>query len=612
MSDLHILVVDDDRAVLQAITTFLSRRGDHCEIASSGADALLLISAHDFDIMLTDISMGEMDGLELTRRVKNLRPQTVCILMSGMGTLVDLIAAMKIGIFDFLDKPFSDIGVLDMVIERAAASRRLVRERDALFTDLQRQNARLEKSLARLHAAYGQLRQQEETLESDLRQAQRVQRKLLPSGFPRLPGVDLFGYFGPCERLGGDFFGTVPLGDDRLAVYLVDVAGHGVSAAMITIILRELMQPRRSHNTRPDVFAEPGRALAFLNQALVDEAFDPPILVTMVYAMINVPTGRVTLAAAGHPPPIVIDGPNHARLLPVAGPVLGLPDAGEFATTEITLHPGDSLLLYSDGVTEARHSTGNDFTPEQLCGILASQHTRRAAPIAFALEEALQSHLNGHAPADDMTFIVISRSAVQETGPGFSTQSASPLMAGSVRVVLPPRIAHTGESNSGSSIHGGWSAATAVIHLTGLTTWRAAPAMRDILAQADSQATGLVHVEMANCQALDSTMLGLLYQFASKLALHRASERVVAQLREMGIYGYFQFSEAAAPEIDTPITVTLEANQAAYAEMILSAHESLMEVSDENKQRFEGVVASFAAKRSASPNPSETVQGNPS
>ena len=314
MSNLHILVVDDEVSTLTLIAAFLGKRGGHCDTAEDGEQALALVQRQDYDIMLTDLSMPGLDGIELTRRVKSLRPQTVCILMSGRGTRLDVIAAMHNGVFDFLDKPFVELAVLAAAVERAAASGRLVRERDALLEDLKNQNAKLETSLARLHTAYGQLRQQEATLASDLRQSQRVQRKLLPAAFPSLEGFELFGYFGPCERLGGDFFGAVPLDDGRLAVYLVDVAGHGVSAAMITIILRELLQPRRLQKTLSELLASPEQALAFLNQSLIEEAFDPPILVTMVYAVIDTRKGTLTVASAGHPPPLFVDGPGHTLL----------------------------------------------------------------------------------------------------------------------------------------------------------------------------------------------------------------------------------------------------------------------------------------------------------
>ena len=106
---------------------------------------------------------------------------------------------------------------------------------------LKKRNEQLESNLAKLYQAYEQLMQHEERQEVDLRQAQHLQQSLLPAGFPQLSGMSLFGYYRPCEWLGGDFFDIVQLDETRLAVYLTDVSGHGVHAAMVTVILRELI-----------------------------------------------------------------------------------------------------------------------------------------------------------------------------------------------------------------------------------------------------------------------------------------------------------------------------------------------------------------------------------
>ena len=596
MNNLHILVVDDEVVILNLIVGYLTKRGYQCETAASGEQALTLVQQRDFDIMLADLTLSGLDGIELTSRVKALRPQTVCILMSGRGSRLDLIAAMQTGVSEFLDKPFSELAVVAMAIERAAVSRRLVRERDALLEDLKNQNAKLETSLARLHTAYGQLRQQEATLASDLRQSQRVQRKLLPAAFPVIEGFELFGYFGPCERLGGDFFGVVPLDDGRLAVYLVDVAGHGVSAAMITIILRELLQPRRLLQARNEILGTPDRALAFLNQALLEEAFNPPILVTMVYAVIDARNGTLTFASAGHPPPLVVDGPGPAHPLFVGGAALGLANSGAYTTATLALKPGDSVLLYSDGVSEARYEGGCEFTHAQLCTALAAQHGKNAAQMGRALEDGLRLHLASHAPADDMTFIVISRSAVSAPGSAPASDHRSPPTTESVRVVLPVTVPQT-KTPAPGVIAGGWSAATCVIRLSGLATWQLAPAMRRLIASAETGGTGPIRIELNDCQSLDSTMLGLLCQFAKKLIIHRPSERVCAQFREMGIFAYLQISDEAAPETDTPLAVTLDASSAASSDLILSAHEALIEASEENRQRFQGVVSTFSSRK---------------
>ncbi len=595
MSKLHILVVDDEISVLRVIETYLSKRGDRCDTAASGEQALSLVQQYDYDIMLADVTMFGLDGIELTRRVKVLRPQTVCILMSGRGSRLDVIAAMQLGVFDFLDKPFSELSVLAVVIERAAASRRLVKERDALLDDLKNQNAKLETSLARLHTAFGQLRLQEATLASDLRQSQRVQRKLLPAAFPTLEGFEVFGYFSPCERLGGDFFNALPLWDGRLAVYLVDVAGHGVSAAMITIIIRELLQPRRLLQTSYEILGAPAKALTFLNHALLEEGFDPPILVTMVYAVIDPKQGTLTVATAGHPPPIHVAGQGLAQSLTVSGPVLGLESSGAFTTAMVKLNPGDSVVLFSDGVSEARYEGGSEFTTARLGATLGTQYGKSAAQVGRVLEDELRLHLEQHAPVDDMTFVVINRAVLREQNDVHLITDRGSIAANSVRVVLPGHIPQA-QITAPGRITGGWSAATCVIRLIGLVTWQVTPAIRRLIVTAETEGTGLIRIELVDCQALDSTMLGFLCQIARKIVLHRPSERVCAQFREMGIFEHFQISEAAAPEMDTPLAVSLNDSPPVYSDLILSAHASLMETSEENRQRFQAVVDALGPK----------------
>ena len=596
MSSLQILVVDDEAPVLAVIAAYLGKRGEKCATAGNGEQALALVARQEFDIMLADLTMAGMDGIELTRRVKQLWPQTVCILMSGRGSRLDIIAAMQTGVFDFLDKPFFDLAVLAMVIERAAASRRLVRERDALLENLKNQNAKLETSLTRLHAAYGQLRLQEATLAADLRQSQRVQRKLLPAAFPPLAGYEVFGYFSPCERLGGDYFNAVPLWDGRLGVYLVDVAGHGVSAAMITVILRELLQPRRLLQSSYEILGTPDRALTFLNQALLEEAFEPPILVTMIYAVLDPKAGTLSMAGAGHPPPLLVSGPGIARALAVSGPVLGMQPTAAFSTTTVTLNPGDSVLLYTDGVSDARFDGGSEFTTARLCEAFAAQHGKSATRVGHAVEDALRLHLADQAAADDMTFIVLGRTAGAGVAGGEQPPSPDRPESESVRVVLPVSVVPLATAAAPGGITAGWSASTCVIRLSGLATWQIAPAIRRLIAKAEAEGTLPIRIELADCQALDSTLLGICYQFAPKIVLHRPSERVRAQFQEMGIWDLFQTSIVATPETDIALDVTLDATPGACSDLILSAHEALMGASEENRLRFKDVVGAFAAK----------------
>jgi serine phosphatase RsbU (regulator of sigma subunit)/anti-anti-sigma regulatory factor len=586
MSDLRVLVVDDEDLILKVMKSFFLRRGDQCEAAANGVEALRLAKDRTFDLILSDISMPGINGLELIRQIKVLQPKAVCILMSGLGTRGDIIAALKIGVFDFIDKPIPDLAALTMVIDRAAESGRLVRERDALLDNLRQQNSKLEYSLLRLHEAFGQLQQQEEALASDLKKAQRVQRKFLPAGFPRLEGYDLFGYYAPCDQLGGDFFGTMPLSDGRLALYLVDVAGHGVSAAMITVTFRELMRARRRSSTDDKLFGEPAEVLQYMNEALLEENFDPPIFVSMVYAVIDPRSGEINVSCAGHPAPILVSGVNEVRGVRAGGTVLGTPSATAYTTTKCTLNPGDSLLFYSDGLPDARNSGEQEFSASRLLQFMGTQHTLTARSVAEKLEQRLQAHLDGMPPSDDITFLVVSRNtaAVNKQPP-----STGKLIEDSVKIVMPERLSEM-ETGVRGQIRAGFTDKTCVVQLTGLMTWQMAAALREMLRQAKERATPPFHIDLSKCDGMDSTMLGLLLLQAGDVILHALGKRVTSQLQDMGVLHLFTVKDDPGPHPEVTMAITSSESQQACTDLILSAHEALMEASVNNREKFKDVV----------------------
>lgn len=588
MSGSRVLVVDDEALILQVMKAFFSRRGDDCTVVSSGREALHLMEDRFFDVVLSDVKMPEMDGLELVRRAKAIQPHAAFILISGAGSRTDLLAAFKVGVFDFVDKPITDLEEFTVTVERAAASSRLTQERDDLLKTLKEQNGKLEFSLLKLHEAFGRLREQEEALESDLVKARHVQRRLLPAGFPAVEGMDFYGCFRPCEQLGGDLLGAIPLGDGRLAVYLADVAGHGVSAAMVGVMLREAV--RAAHrDPAGERCAEPAKMLAFLNEDLWAEGFDPPIYATMLYAVFDPVRGRVTLASAGHPAPLLMGGGGVRRPVAPTGPVLGGRPSGEYAETEVGLEAGDTLLLYSDGLSEARNAADEEFTRERLCRTLEQCRGAPAAETGRAIESALGEHLGGGPASDDMTFIVARRQAM----PASPNRSDGDPVADSLKIATPAAFRFPDRKGGKGAIRGGWHLRDCVIRLTGLATWQLAPVFREMVKRAKARGAGSIQVDLAGCEAMDSTMLGVLLQHSREITLHLPGLRVVEQLREMGVLEQFQRSHDPCQPFDSPIAIEPGEASEACSELILLAHEALMDASESNRRRFEDVVASL-------------------
>ena len=594
MADLRVLVVDDEDLILQVMKAFFLRREDQCDIAANGVEALRLAKDKNYDLILSDISMPGINGLELIRQIKEIQPKAVCILMSGLGTRGDIIAALKIGVFDFIDKPIPDLAALTMVIDRAAESGRLVRDRDALLENLRQQNSKLEYSLLRLHEAFGQLQQQEEALESDLKKAQRVQRKFLPAGFPRVTGYDFFGYYSPCDQLGGDFFGTMTLSDGRIALYLVDVAGHGVSAAMITVTFRELMRARRHSSSDDKFFGEPAAVLSYMNEALLEENFDPPIFVSMVYAVIDPRSGEINVSCAGHPAPILVSGVNDVRGVRAGGTVLGTQAATAYTTSKITINPGDTLLFYSDGLPDARNSGEQEFSSVRLLQFMGTQHSLTARSVGEKLEQRLQSHLDGMPPTDDVTFLIVTRNTAAIDAEPTKTGT---LIENSVKVVMPEKLSDV-PSNARGQIHAGFTDKTCVVQLSGLMTWQMAPALREMVRQAKERSNPPFHIDLTKCEGMDSTMLGLLLLQAGEVILHAPGKRLTSQLQDMGVLHLFTIKTDPGPHPQVSVAITSGESQQACTDLILSAHEALMEASVNNRQKFTEVVDALRHEKS--------------
>ncbi|HBF33223.1 TPA: hypothetical protein DDW35_01540 [Candidatus Sumerlaeota bacterium] len=583
---LRVLVVDDDDGVLFALHHFLGRRGDEVTLAHDAVEALAFLHEHDFDVLLSDITMPGMDGLELAGEARKIRPEMTCLIMSGAGSRADLLKAMQAGVFDFLDKPFPDLPTLGLMIDRAGQQSRLVRERNELADNLKQQNDKLYVSLCHTQEAYGRLRQQEEMLRSDLRQAQRVQEKLLPAGFSHLNGLSLFGYYGPCERLGGDFFGEIPLGPNRVAAYLTDVAGHGVSAAMITVILRELIHARWMSHADNSMFETPASALAFLNRGLLEAGFNPPILATMVYTVIDAEKGTMVTACAGHPAPIHVTRDGKTTPLATSGPVLGLDTDGYYKQVETTLAPGDFLLLYSDGLPESRDAAGVEWSDEGLQGTLKQLAGRSLHDVADGLQSAMDVALRGHPAADDRTFLIALKTETKFT---VTPNMGEEFVPHSVKVQLPERVQIL-PPTQGGRLACGWVEEICVVSLSGLGTWQQAPALRDLIESATQRTQERIHLDLSECKSLDSTMLGLSYQMAHHLVLHEPSKRVLGQFSDMGILNVFDILREPPPAFASEPVIYKEPSHELCSDLILSAHESLMGVSKENLERFGSMV----------------------
>ena len=321
-----ILVVDDEPdlepLMLQRMRRAIRRGVYEFVFARNGIEALQKLDEQDdIDMVLSDINMPEMDGLTLLEQIPSVNPDIRAVIISAYGDMQNIRTAMNRGAFDFVTKPldFDDLRItVDRTLQHVEEWRDALKSRDRLVT-----------------------------LQNELDVASKMQQSILPTSFPSGPTYKVFGTMEPARNVGGDFYDVVRLQDDQIGLAIADVSGKGVPAALFMMSSRTLLKGAAIS------FHEPGEVLSEVNN-LLQEDDTAGMFVTMLYATYSPATGVFTYASGGHDPPLVIHADGSSTLLPLTGGIaLGVVPGLEYRQESYTLAPDDTVILYTDGVTEA-------------------------------------------------------------------------------------------------------------------------------------------------------------------------------------------------------------------------------------------------------------------
>jgi serine phosphatase RsbU (regulator of sigma subunit)/pSer/pThr/pTyr-binding forkhead associated (FHA) protein len=248
-----------------------------------------------------------------------------------------------------------------------------------------------------------------ERLKRDLELAHRVQLSFLPAKLPQVAGYEFYAHYEPANEVGGDYYGFVPLPEGRLAVAIGDVAGKGVSAA--------LLMAKLSSDTRFSLLTETdyGRALGKLNDLLYEFTSPMDRFVTVAAAVLDPAKHTVTLVNGGHLPPLLYRKGSGALVeaMPseVAGVPLGIMDGATFDTYQITLQAGDTLVMFSDGVPDAHDVRDKQLTMGGVHRAIEQAGDASPKVLGERIVKAVQQHAAGRSPHDDVTLVCLGRTA---------------------------------------------------------------------------------------------------------------------------------------------------------------------------------------------------------
>ena len=263
------------------------------------------------------------------------------------------------------------------------------------------------------HARLVEVEQQERMMALELAQASELQRSLLPSQAPQIENYDLAGFNLPCRTVGGDYFDFVQHPDGRMGLVVGDVSGKGMPAALLMSSLQARVQMLVA--TQPD----PASAVSILNRNLA-ERFPEGRFITLFYALLDFGTGRICYCNAGHNYPLIIRSEGTVEELPGSDMVLGIRSGSTYVLRESYLRPGDTLALYSDGVTEARNIEDEEFGGDGLSKFLARSRFQSCADTIAALANHVREWSGTTQFHDDFTVVLVKRLPIAH-----STDSAS-------------------------------------------------------------------------------------------------------------------------------------------------------------------------------------------
>jgi sigma-B regulation protein RsbU (phosphoserine phosphatase) len=373
LSDCRVLLVDDAKANLDILVEGL--KADHkLSLALNGEMALQVAARMPPDLVLLDIMMPGLDGYEVCRRLRQM-PETAevpIMFLSSLEEVQNKTRGFEAGANDYLTKPF----------------------------ELPEVKARV-KSLLKAKAYSDAVKEQ---IASELRVAREIQMGMLPHDFAPLEqayGISFGALLEPAREVGGDLYGVCAAGPERLVVFLGDVSGKGIPASLFMVRAISLARLLARE------IAEPERILARLNDEL---AADNPsgMFVTFLCAVFEPGSGRLKLANAGQCCPILLPASEPPRwAVKSLGTALGFEPGLEFERTELTLHGGDTLLLYTDGVSEAFNPQEELYGDDRLLAAATALAGQSAPQLAAGLLQQVRAFAGTAPQSDDIAILTL-------------------------------------------------------------------------------------------------------------------------------------------------------------------------------------------------------------
>ncbi len=388
MGNDKILVVEDNAVNIKLLTRILEKTGFGVLTAKNGKDACNIAVEQKPDFILLDVMMPVMDGFTACQWLKNNKETTdiPIVFLTTKNDPVDKVKGLSLGAMDYITKPFDAVEVVARINNHLK------------FTRLRRQlldkNNQLEK-------AFSQLTESNEKIKKDIKAAGLVQRQLLPHDVSEMGPLKIAWKFVPSLHLAGDIFNIMPLDDKHIALYIIDVSGHGVQAAMLAVLIHNFfrmgmdirsIKEKAGQQLTIENLLEPEQVAKALNQNFPMKIYDAYF--TGIYGVLNIETFEFKLANAGHPAPLVIHRDKSVEFLNNADIPIGILPDSEYKSYTYNLNRGDSLIFYTDGIYELSVKEGLQMNKDVLAKTINEHIGDLKSKFEFAVERILRMSIN--------------------------------------------------------------------------------------------------------------------------------------------------------------------------------------------------------------------------
>ncbi len=385
----RILIADDQQDVLDALRLLLKGHGYSIVTVNSPVDLLAAVAHQEFDILLIDLNYARdttsgREGLDVLSRLKEIEDAPPVVAMTGWATVGLAVEAMQFGVSDFVEKPWTNTRLLEILTKQIG----LGRERRESRRRAQEEARAREEALLHL---------QEQ--EREIAEAKAIQEKLLPREIPQMPGYEIASAWQSARLVGGDYFDILPLDETTMGICIADVAGKGMPAALLMSNLQAAVRGLSSLTVAPHLLCSRLNSIVYRNT-------ESDRFITFFYAHLDGPARRLAYVNAGHNAPFVVRSDGSHERLRDGGPVLGVFDGRSYEMGSAQLFAGDRVILFTDGVTEAGNTAGEEFGEARLLRLL-EDHRHLSADELQAKILAAVAEFSGGRRQDDATLVVL-------------------------------------------------------------------------------------------------------------------------------------------------------------------------------------------------------------